>query len=110
VKIVWSSGLLDLTDDQRREMVSISLGFEGTPYSFLDYGALAAHRFHVPMPGLEAFIDDSGHMICSQLVDRVHELAGVTLFDDNRWRGDVTPADLYNLFRSIELYRLSQGI
>jgi len=110
LKIVWSSGLFDLTEDQRRLMVQIALDFEGTPYSFLDYGALAAHRFHIPTPGLEAFIDDSGHMICSQLVDRVCELGGLQLFDDGRWHGDVTPADLYNLVRSIEIYNLSQGI
>lgn len=110
VQIVWSSDFFDLTPDQRMKLVEISLGFEGVPYSFLDYAALAAHRFHVPTPGLKRFIDSSGHMICSQLVDRVHELAGVQLFDDKRWHGDVTPGDLYNLVKGIEIYRLSQGI
>lgn len=108
--IVWSSDFFDLTPDQRMKLVEISLGFEGVPYSFLDYGALAAHRFHVPTPGLKRFIEESGHMICSQLVDRVHELADIQLFDDHRWHGDVTPGDLYNLVKGIELHRLMQGI
>lgn len=108
--IVWSSGFFDLAPDQRMKLVEIALGFEGVPYSFLDYAALAAHRFHVQTPGLKRFIEESGHMICSQLVDHVYELAGVHLFDDNRWHGDVTPGDLYNLVKGIELHRLMQGI
>lgn len=108
--IVWSSGLFDLTPVQRRDIVETSLGFEHVPYSFLDYEALAAHRFHIPFPGLKGFIDDTGHMICSQLVDKAYQLAGVELFDDGRWPGYVTPGDLYNLVRSIEVYRIGQGI
>jgi hypothetical protein len=36
-------------------------------------------------------------LICSQLVDRACELAGVHLFDDGRLSGQVTPGDLYTL-------------
>src|ERR1700729_2443221 len=35
----------------------------GTGYSFLDYDALAMHRFHINVPGLEDYIGDTGHLI-----------------------------------------------
>jgi hypothetical protein len=69
----------------------------GTPYSFADYAALAAHRLHIPAPGLRSYIKASGHAICSQLADRAAYRGGWHLFADRRWEGDVTPADLYDL-------------
>jgi hypothetical protein len=71
----------------------------GVPYSFVDYLAIAAHRVHIPTPRLRAYIDDSGHMICSQLCDRAAEAGGWHLFDDGRWHGYVRPGDLYRLHR-----------
>jgi hypothetical protein len=67
---------------------------KGVKYSALDYDALALHRFHVPTPLLNRYIESSGHMICSQLADRAAELGGWHIFDDGRWAGDVTPGDL----------------
>ncbi len=69
---------------------------QGTPYSFLDYDALAMHRLHIWVPGLKHFIASTDHMICSQLVAHVYKLAGVDLFP-YRWSGYVTPGDLYEL-------------
>jgi hypothetical protein len=69
----------------------------GVPYSFLDYAAIAAHRLHLPTPGLHAYIADTGHMICSQLADRAAADGGWHLFADGRWSGYVTPGDLYHL-------------
>lgn len=71
----------------------------GTPYSWMDYFALAAVRFNLPMSSkiLRKYVADSGHMICSQLVDEAYLRAGVHLFNDGRLPGDVTPADLYQL-------------
>lgn len=86
-----------LTDEQRAGIVSAAIGLLGTPYSFADYAAIAAHRFHLPLPGLQRFVADSGHMLCSQLVDEAYRRAGVQLFDDGRWPGWVTPADLGRL-------------
>jgi hypothetical protein len=43
------------------------------------------------------FIADSGHLICSQLVDLCYLRAGAHLFDDGRLPGDVTPGDLWKL-------------
>jgi hypothetical protein len=73
----------------------------GTPYSFLDYAALAAHRVHFPMPGLRHYISDTGHMICSQLADEAARRGGWHLFSDNRWPGYVTPGALFQLARSL---------
>lgn len=107
---LWSTtnDKLDLSPGQRELVPQICYPLKGVPYSALDYFALAAHKLHVPdlplWPGgvnhphrlvtLSTYIDDSGHMICSQLVDRVRLLLGSHLFADNRWPGDVTPSDL----------------
>jgi uncharacterized protein YycO len=92
--ILWSSGLVDLDGEQRARVVAAATGYVGTPYSFLDYLALLAHRLHVPFPGLRAYIASTGSMICSQLVDQCYRDAGVELFAGGRWPGYVTPADL----------------
>lgn len=67
---------------------------QGVPYSAADYFAIAAHRLHLPFPGLRDYVKASGHLICSALCDRAAELGGWKLFDDGRWNGYVTPADL----------------
>lgn len=84
----------DLTDEQRAALVRIGRSLVGTPYSWLDYLSLALHRFHIPAPHLRRFIADSGHMLCSQLIDAAYLRAGLHMYDDGRWSGDVTPADL----------------
>ena len=97
---LWSSDAFGLTPQQRSGIVAASFSVLGTPYSFIDYAALSAHRLHIPAPGLQSFIADTGHLICSQLCDEVHYRAGVHLFDDWRWPGYVTPADLATLIMS----------
>jgi uncharacterized protein YycO len=89
-----------LTSAQRKAICDNARKYEGTPYSFADYAALAAHRFHLPTPGLRRFVESTGHMICSQLCDRAYADAGIHLFDDGRWPGFVTPMDLYNVLSS----------
>jgi len=91
---LWSTGRIELTADERSKIVSAALACQGIPYSPEDYFALAAHRLHIPAPGLKDYIADSGSMICSQLVDFCYDCAGVRLFSDGRWAGYVTPADL----------------
>lgn len=73
--------------------------YEGVPYSFLDYAALATHRLHIPAPGLKRYIETTKHMICSQLVDAAAANAGWHLFADGRWPGYVTPGALNHLWR-----------
>ncbi|GFE12260.1 hypothetical protein Sgleb_03070 [Streptomyces glebosus] len=86
-----------LTEQQRTAICAAATAYVGVPYSFLDYLAIAAHRFHLPVPGLRRYVASTGHMICSQLVDQTYQDAGVHLFADGRWPGYVTPMALYNL-------------
>lgn len=84
----------DLTDEQRAAVVQAAGTLIDTPYSWLDYMSLVLRRFHIPAPHLRGYIANTRHMICSQLVDHVYLLAGLHMFSDDRWPGDVTPADL----------------
>jgi uncharacterized protein YycO len=84
-----------LTDADRKRICDAARQYEGTPYSFVDYAAIAAHRLHLPYPGLRAFVESTGHLICSQLCDAAYTDAGIKLFSDNRWDGYVTPGSLY---------------
>jgi cell wall-associated NlpC family hydrolase len=92
--VAWSTGHIELTDAQRTKVVAAARGYAGVGSSAADYFAIAAPRFHLPVPGLKDFVADSKHLICSQLVDKCYQDAGVQLFRDQRWNGYVTPADL----------------
>jgi hypothetical protein len=94
---LWSTGKIEMTSAQRAQIVVNALACKGIGYSPADYFALAAHRLKIPAPQLKDFIADSGHMICSQLVDWCYLKAGVHLFTDGRWEGYVTPSDLAGL-------------
>ena len=83
-----------LTAEQRADIVKYARELVGVPYSFLDYFAIAAKRFHLPVPFLTARVVKSGHMICSQIVDYADSMAGVHLFKDGRLPNLVTPAEL----------------
>lgn len=101
---------LGITDAQRKAVVDNALKYEGVPYSFIDYIALATHRFHIPGPGLRRYIESTGHMICSQLCDRAYRDAGLQLFTDGRWSGYVTPMDLENELGGIGLGEVGRGL
>ena len=96
--ILWSSGIIPLTEGQRVAITAYAAHVANmhTGYSWADYAALAAKRLRIPFPHLKAYIAGSGHQICSQLVDSAYVAAGVHLFDDGRWPGMVTPMDLAN--------------
>jgi len=100
-QVLWSCDnpeLADvLTDEQRAMAMDVARHYEGIPYSFLDYDAIAAHRLHIPAPGLKHYIADTGHQICSQLTDQCCLDLGWHLFTDGRWPGYVDPEDLANL-------------
>ena len=73
-------------------------------YGYADFLAiaLAQKRFHnlVPYDNPPWWVRELGRpdrLICSQLVDWCYQQAGVELFDDNRFPGLVSPADLYML-------------
>jgi hypothetical protein len=82
--------------DHAREMARRKI-----PYGWLDYAAIPAHRLHLPVPHLDAFIaatDPDGYprrAICSQAGDACLTMAGYHLFADGRLPQDVTPADVY---------------
>jgi hypothetical protein len=97
--VLWSTtnSKLDLGVAQRQQAAAIAARYTGVPYSFLDYAALAAHRLHIPAPNLKNYIADTGHMICSQLVDQCRLDMGNHLFNDGRWPGYVVPTALANL-------------
>lgn len=66
----------------------------GTPYNFLDIGALAFLLLGFRWAWLLNRAQSLRRLICSQLVDRSFALAGQRLFADGRPDGEVTPGDL----------------
>lgn len=89
---------LPLTNLQREQIVDVALRYVHTPYSFLDYVYLALWRVGMRPKWLQDAVKDSGHMICSQAVDKLAEEVGMNLFTDARLNQDVTPGDLFELF------------
>lgn len=77
--IIWSTDLIPLTDEQRTLIVQSALAQEGTPYSFLDYLAIALYRLGIKHPGVAKRVESSKHLICSQLVALDYEHAGIPL-------------------------------
>jgi uncharacterized protein YycO len=93
--ILWSTGKVLLTDEQRTAVVEAAKGFVGVPYSFLDYFLLALKRLHISVPILNKRVLESKHLICSQLVAESYAAARVVLTSKPAYA--VTPADLANL-------------
>lgn len=89
------------TETKLAQIWSGAQKYIGTGYSFLDYDALALHRFGINLPGLRNYIGDTGHMICSQLCDQAYADQGAHLFN-GVWPGYVTPLGLYNLDEQIK--------
>jgi hypothetical protein len=98
-------------DNARGAVANAAAGLIGRGYSWADYFALAAVRFHLDLiaPPLRSYVESSGRLICSQLVDYAYQLAGVQLFDDGRLPGDVTPGDLYGLILQQQREREGHG-
>jgi hypothetical protein len=95
---VWSTGVLPTSQVVAAAAVRYTRpgpwGNHGVPYSFLDYGAIAAHHAHVPVPGLRSYIETTHHMQCAYFADRCKLDGGVHLYSDDRWPGDVMPSDI----------------
>lgn len=99
---------------QAEDAAAIARAMIGTPYSFLSYAALAAWRWGLSTPRLEAWIGrrrepthvrpDPGdppnlvqlpaEAICSVLVDQAWSLTGKKIFTDGRPHQCVTPGAL----------------
>lgn len=92
--IGWIKSDWTLDSQQRDAIVTRATQLLKTPYSFLDYLSLAAVHFHVRPAFMLDYVKSTHHVICSQLVDAAYTTAGLLMFSDNRFPGDVTPADL----------------
>lgn len=100
--IIWSTDLIPLTDEQRNLIVQSALAQEGTPYSFLDYLAIALYRIGIKHPGVAKRVESSKHLICSQLVALDYEHAGVALTEYPPYL--VTPGKLLEHLRILKGY------
>lgn len=78
-RIIWSTDTIPLTEAQRAVIVQAAKDDLGTPYSFLDYLAIACYRLGLRHPGVAKRVISSKHLICSQLVSKDFALAGVEL-------------------------------
>lgn len=98
--VYWSGGRLpaNLTPDdgQRTRICSAAESLVGTPYGYLDYAAIAAHYWHLPVPGLRRYIASTRTLICSQMAAAAYLAAGITLFPAE-WDGYVRPVDMARL-------------
>lgn len=95
--VFWSTGIITKDITARDTSVSAAMAAteandgQGIQYSFADYGAQFLHAWHIPAPGLQDYIADTGHMICSEDVDQFEKDGGTHLFTDDRWAGYVAP-------------------
>jgi hypothetical protein len=103
VRTLWSTGVIALADAERSRIckaaVAATVAGPGHPdgpvgYSWLDYAAVGAAKLHIPAPHLRAFVKSAHRAQCAQLWDSFWLAAGVHLFSDGRWEGQVDPADI----------------
>lgn len=81
----------------------------GTPYSFLDYAAIAGLHFGIRNGPVRRYVRTTKHMICSQLADQAMSDAGYHVFSDERLPQDVWPSALYRQMLSMSGYSLVPG-
>lgn len=77
--IMWSTGVITIPDWKRTDIVSDAIKFQGCPYSFLDYLAIALYRIGLKHPGVAKRVKDSKHYICSQLVAQIFDGNDISL-------------------------------
>jgi hypothetical protein len=94
---LWSTGIVKTSAKAGKA----TLAYVGTPCSWRDYAAIAAHAWHLWAPGLRHYLASTRHLTGSQLIDRAELDAGVHLFADRRKRGFVRPSDLADLILHI---------
>jgi hypothetical protein len=97
--IYWCENIATKYGDKLNDVAVAGMKYFGTPYSFLDYLAIAQRRLHLPTLGFRSYVASTGHLICSQLCARAYFDADCPLYTE--WTGYVTPLDLYNLDRSL---------
>jgi len=96
----WTPDYVFIRPNYMRSGAALDVGeaarrYVGTPYSFLDYAAIAGVRVGVANGPVRRYVTTSKHMICSQLADQCMADAGYHVFNDGRLPQDVTPGALY---------------
>lgn len=97
-----------LTDEQRARIAAEADALIGTPYGFLDVGALGLAQFGLRLPILSERIARPDRLFCSQLVDLVWQRVDFHAFTEEtdpeyqrtgkpRLPQDVTPGDIADL-------------
>jgi len=106
--VFWCTSIYKLLPPgiMAEQFLGMARTYRDVGYSFLDYLSLTAHRLGLRNKELEAYIRDTGHMICSQLDDDFYERFNAQVFTDGRYAGDVSPMDLY--LRERELRKAEQ--
>jgi len=95
-EIVWIRPT-NLSAQQQLDLVKQADILKGTPYSFLEYGALLTHRLHLPLPGVKKYVNSTRHLICSQIIAELYRRISIELFG-GEWPGYVTPANYYTVY------------
>jgi uncharacterized protein YycO len=100
--VTWSTGLIPLTDEQRRGIAAWGRAREGTPYSYRNCAYIGfVDIFGWAPEFMRERLRSINDLMCSQLVDASYALGGnVHLFPDNRPAGDVSPGDLLEVIKS----------
>ena len=83
---IWCSGIIELTQAQRDAIIAWCEAHPDVSYSWPDYGAIAAHALHVPVPGLKAYIKSAQHVDMQPVHGRCLCGGGVHLFQDTMAR------------------------
>jgi len=85
----------DTTVGEQAAIIEAAESYLNRSYSFLTYLSIALVTWHIRPKWLLDYVKGTGHMICSQTVDQCYLDAGIHLFADGRFPGDVTPGDLH---------------
>lgn len=99
----WSR--LDLTDEQRAQIVALATELENTPYNWyddlliplviwLDKRGIAYPKW------LQRHISTVATLQCAQLADLVYETADIHIFNDGRVPGAVYPGSFVAIFKA----------
>lgn len=92
VQVVW----LACPPQYAEGVADAARAMVGTPYGFADYLALALHHFHLPVPGLPAYVRSTKSLICSQLCVKAARVGGWDVLG-REFDGYVTPGALRRL-------------
>lgn len=90
---------VDLTFDQRLDLVVEAKKRVGSGYNWDTYFYLAAYRLRVPLltAALGRRVARERKFICSQAIDDIYKACGIQLFPHKRLPHDVIPGDFARL-------------